>query len=180
MEQLKSLGYVSGLSARAYELTGQGIDPKDQVGILKLLAKAEDPNSDLPQRRRIELLEQALREDPTNPDLYYQLGGKYEKNGRHAEAMKLYYTALQRGIESARLHSRIADLYVREGKKEQAIPEYEKATQLNPSDVESEANLATAYLEKGRLADAERVFKWALTTDPNYAAAQNGLGLIAI
>jgi arylsulfatase A-like enzyme/Flp pilus assembly protein TadD len=180
MEQLKSLGYVSGFSARAYELTGQGIDPKDRVGILKLLAVAEDPNSDTPQQRRIELLEEALREDPTNPNLYYQLGGKYEKNSRHAEAMKLYYTALQRGIESARLHSRIADLYVRAGKKEQAIPEYEKATQLNPSDVESQTNLATAYLEQGRVPDAERVFKWVVTTDPGSAAAYNGLGLIAI
>ena len=180
MEQLKSLGYVSGFSARAYELTGQGIDPKDRVGILKLLAVAEDPNSDTPQRRRIELLEQALREDPTNPNLYYQLGGKYEKNGRHAEAMKLYYAALQRGIENARLHSRIADLYVRAGKKEQAIPEYEKATQLNPSDVESQTNLATAYLEQGRVPDAERVFKWVVTTDPGSASAYNGLGLIAI
>ncbi len=41
-------------------------------------------------------------------------------------------------------------------------------------------NLATAYLEKGRLADAERVFKWVLTNDKDYAAAQNGMGLVSI
>jgi Flp pilus assembly protein TadD len=69
---------------------------------------------------------------------------------------------------------------VRAGNKEDAIPEYEKAAQFNPSDVESQSNLATAYLEKGRLADAERVYKWVLTTDPAYAAAYNGLGVVAI
>ena len=180
MDQLKSLGYLSGLAARSYDLTGRGIDPKDRAGILKLLAVAEDPDSHMPEPRRIELLQEALRQDPTNPDLYYQLGGKYEKNGRHAEAMKLYYTALGKGIESGRLHSRIADLYLRAGKKDEAIPEYEKAAQMNPSDVESQTNLATAYLENRRIPDAESVFKWVITTDPGYAAAYNGLGLVAI
>jgi choline-sulfatase len=180
LDQLKSLGYVSGFAARTYDLTGQGADPKDRVGILKLLAMAEDPAAHTPDARRIGFLQQAVKEDPTNPDLYYQLGGKLEKTGRHAEAMKLYYTALAKGIENARLHSRIADLLVRSGNKEEAIPEYEKAAQLNPSDVESQTNLATAYLEKGRGPDAERVFKWVITTDPGSAAAYNGLGLIAI
>jgi choline-sulfatase len=180
MDQLKSLGYLSGMASRAYDLTGQGIDPKDRVGILKLLAVAEDPDSHTPEARRIELLQQALKEDPTDPDLYYQLGGKLEKNGRHAEAMKLYYTAIQKGMESGRLHSRIADLLVRSGRKDEAITEYEKSGKFNPSDSESQINLATAYLEKGRIADAERVFKWIVTASPSYAAAYNGLGLIAI
>ena len=180
LDQLKSLGYVSGFSARSYDLTGQGADPKDRVGILKLLALAEDPAAHTPDSRRIELLQQAVKEDPGNPDLYYQLGGKLEKTGRYAEAMKLYYAALAKGIENGRLHSRIADLLVRSGKKAEAIPEYEKAAQLNPGDTASQTNLAVAYLEQGRAPDAERVFKWVLTTDPASAAAQNGLGLIAI
>jgi arylsulfatase A-like enzyme/Flp pilus assembly protein TadD len=180
LDQLKSLGYVSGFTARTYDLTGQGPDPKDRVGILKLLALAEDPNAHTPDSRRIELLQQAVKEDPANPDLYYQLGAKYEKTGRYPEAVKLYYAALARGIQNGRLHSRIADLLVRSGKKDEAIPEYEKAIQLNPADTASQTNLATAYMEKARLSDAERVFKWVLTTDPVSAAAYNGLGLIAI
>ena len=180
LDQLKSLGYVSGFAAHTYQLNGQGADPKDRVGILKLVALAEDPNARTPDSRRIELLEQAVKEDGGNPDLYYQLGGKYEKAGRYTEAMKLYHAALARGIENGRLHSRIADLQVRAGKKDEAIPEYEKAVQLNPADTASQTNLATAYLEKARLSDAERVFKWVLTTDPASAAAYNGMGLIAI
>ena len=180
LDQLKSLGYLSGFAARTYNLTGHGVDPKDRVGVLKLLETAEDAGSRLPDTRRVALLEEALRQDPTNPDIYHQLGGKYEKVGRHADAIKIYRTALQKGIENGRLHSRIADLLLRAGKKDEAIPEYERAAQFNPSDVESQTNLATAYLENGRVADAERVFNWVITTDATYAAAQNGLGLIAI
>ena len=180
LDQLKSLGYVSGFSSRTYNLTGQGADPKDRVGILKLLALAEDPNAHTPDSRRIALLEQAVRQDPINPDLYYQLGAKYEKVHRYADAMNLYRTALEKGIQNGRLHSRIADLLIRSGKKDEAIPEYEKAAQLNPADTASQTNLATAYLDKGRLSDAERVFNWVITTDPASASAYNGLGLIAI
>jgi arylsulfatase A-like enzyme/Flp pilus assembly protein TadD len=180
LDQLKSLGYTSGFTARSYNLTGQGADPKDRVSILKLMEAAEHPPSPISQAQRIGLLRQALSEDPASPLLYYSLGQNYEKAGRYDEAMKLYATALHNGIENARLHSRLADLLVRAGKKDQAIPEYEKAAQMNPADAESQANLATAYLEKGRLGDAERVYKWVLTTDSGYAAAYNGLGVIAI
>src|SRR6185437_7916918 len=166
MAQLRSLGYLSGFSPQGYDLNGRGPDPKDQVGILKLLYEAENPAAPLPEARRIALLQQVLREDPNNPSLYHQIGGELEKMGRYAEALRLYQTALQHGVENGRLHSRIADLSLRKGDKDTAIAEYEKAAQFNPSDLESQTNLATAYLEKGRAIDAERVFKFVLASDP--------------
>ena len=180
MDQLKSLGYVSGVGGRSYELSGKGMDPKDAVDILRLIDEAESGGTNLPEARRIELLRKALAKDPGNPSLYYQLGGRLEKNGRYDEAMQLYRSALSRGIDSGRLHSRLADLLLRRGEKEPAIAEYEKAAQINPADLDSQSNLAMAYLEKGRLADAERAFKWILTNDASYAAAQNGMGLVSI
>jgi choline-sulfatase len=180
MAQLKSLGYLSGFSPRHYDLNGQGADPKDRVGILKLLYEAENPASNLPQNRRIALLQHALRDDPTNPSLYHQVGGELEKVGRYDEALRLYETALQHGVENGRLHSRIADLALRRGDKDRAIAEYEKAARFNPSDLDSQTNLATAYLEKGRLADAENVFNFVVTSDPDNPTANNGLGLVSI
>ncbi|MGI8960281.1 MAG: sulfatase-like hydrolase/transferase [Bryobacteraceae bacterium] len=180
MAQLRSLGYLSGFSPQHYDLNGSGADPKDRVGILKLLYEAESPGSNLPQARKIVLLQQALREDPTNPTLYHQIGGELEKAGRYEAALHLYESALQHGVENGRLHSRIADLALRRGDKDRAIAEYEKAARFNPSDLDSQTNLATAYLEKGRVADAERVFSFVVTSNPDNAAANNGLGLVSI
>lgn len=180
LAQLKSLGYTSGFSPRSFSLNGQGVDPKDRVAVLKLMDAAEQPMSGLSEPRRIELLQQAVRLDPTNPLLYYSLGAKLEKSGRYDEAMKLYRAAQEKGIENGRLRSRLGDLLVRAGKKAEAIPEYEKAALINPTDVASQANLATAYLELGRLADAERVFKAIVAIEPSSGAAQNGLGVLAI
>ena len=182
LAQLKSLGYTAGFTSRSYTLDGQGPDPKDRVAILKMMDAAEQPRSGLSDARRIEVLQEAIRLDPTNPLLYYTLGAKLEKSGRYEEAMRLYRAALQNNIDKGhgRLHSRLGDLLVRAGKKAEAIPEYEESVRMNPADVASQANLATAYLELGRLDDAERVLKGILVIDPSSAAAQNGLGVLAI
>lgn len=180
MDQLKSLGYISGSGGRTYELNNTGKDPKDALDILGWIDEAESTGSALSEPRRIALLEKALAKDPENPSLYYQLGGRLEKNGRYNEAAHLYKTALAKGIESARLHSRLADLLLRQGDKDTAIAEYEKAARINPSDLDSQNNLATAYLERGRLADAENTFQWVIANDARVAAAQNGMGLVAI
>ncbi len=178
--ELRSLGYLGGFSPQEYDLKGQGPDPKDQVGILKLLYEAENPASKLSELRRIALLQEAVRQDPGNPSLYHQLGGELEKAGRYRDALHLYESALQHGVENGRLHSRIADLALRGGDKDRAIAEYETAARFNPSDLESQTNLATAYLEKGRVDDAGRVFNFVVASDPDSAAGHNGLGLIAI
>jgi arylsulfatase A-like enzyme/Flp pilus assembly protein TadD len=180
MDQLKSLGYLSGVGGRSYELNGTGTDPKEALDVLQWIDEAESPGTSLPESKRIALLRRALDKDPKNPSLYYQLGGRLEKNGRYDDAMQLYRTALSNGLDSGRLHSRLADLLLRSGEKETAITEYEKAAQINPVDLDSQNNLATAYLEKGRLAESERTFKWILANDPDYAAAQNGMGLVSI
>ena len=180
LAQLKSLGYTSGFTSSTYSLNGQGADPKDRVAILKLMDAAEQPQSGLSAARRIELLQQAVRMDLSNPLLYHTLGAKLEKSGRYDEAMKLYRTALQNGVDNGRLHSRLGDLLVRAGKKAEAIPEYEQSVKMNPADVATQGNLATAYLELGRLADAERVLKSIVAIDPTNAAAQNELGVLEI
>ena len=161
-------------------MTGTGLDPKDGVEILHWIDEAESGGTAVPESRRIALLRQALDKDPRNPSLYYQLGGRLEKNGRYDDAMILYRAALSKGIESARLHSRLADLLLRRGEKEPAIAEYEKAARINPADLDSQNNLATAYLEKGRLAEADQTFQWILANDGTHAGAQNGMGLVSI
>jgi len=180
VEQLKSLGYLGGFSQRQYTLTGKGIDPKDRIEVLRLLYFAVSPDAGAPSSRRTAMLRQALTADPTNPTVYYHLGDEYGKAGRHNEAFKLYRDGISRGIRTGWIFSRLGWLYLQQENKDEAIASYERAAQLNPSDCESLSDLATAYLETGKVVDAERVYKWSLATDEEYAPAHNGLGLVAI
>ncbi len=178
-EQLKSLGYVGG-SDSTIQLNGKGADPKDKVGILKLMHEAvEESSGKIPMSRKIDLLRQALAEDPTNPTLYDDLGSKYEQTGQYDQAIQVYLAALHNGAQHGIIVSRLGELYLRAGKLNQAIDYFQQAAQLVPLDVAGQSNLATAYLQTGRLADAERTFRWALTIQ-KYVPAYNGLGIIAM
>lgn len=180
MDQLKSLGYVSGFSERNIELTGKGADPKDHVATLSILQIVMGPGSDkLPPPRKIQLLQQALQDDPLNPSLYYALGEQYKEAGQYNQALQVCLDALHHGIRDGMILARLGQLYLREGNQAEAIRYYEQAAQLDPLDVEGQGNLATAYLQNGRLDDAERVFHWVLTIQ-EYVPAYNGLGIIAI
>jgi arylsulfatase A-like enzyme/tetratricopeptide (TPR) repeat protein len=178
--ELKSLGYLGGSSAQQYALTGAGIDPKDRLDVLRLLYLAVSPDANSPASQRVPLLRRALAEDPSNPAIYYHLGGEYARSGRATEAAKLYQDGIRNGLTNAWLFSRLAYLSMQRGNKDEAITFFEKAAQLNPSDSESLNDLGMAYLETGRLADAERTFKWSVAADDKYSLAYNGLGLVSI
>jgi arylsulfatase A-like enzyme/Flp pilus assembly protein TadD len=179
MNQLKSLGYVSGFSAPSFELDGKGADPKDHVATLKTLDTITGSGSDkISPTRKFELLQQALKEDPTNPTLYESLVDQYEAVGQYQQAMQVCLDALHHTAFDGMILSSLANLYLREGNLKEAVSYYQQAAQHNPLDVEGQNDLATAYIQTGRLADAERVFRWVLAIQP-YAPAYNGLGIIA-
>lgn len=179
MKQLESLGYVSGFSSRNIELDGKGSDPKDEIAILKTLNTVSGSGSvNISPPRKIEMLQQALKQDPTNPTLYYLLVDLYEKTGQTPQAMQTCLDALSHDIHSGMIYSRLGNLYLRAGNLNKAVLYYQQAAQLNPLDVQGQSDMAAAYLQVGRLADAERIFRWILTIQP-YAPAYNGLGIIA-
>ena len=121
MDQLKSLGYLGGGTQGAQELTGKGIDPKDRVEVLKLLF-AISPDSGVPPSRRLDLLRQALKADPTNPTVYYHLGQEYANAGRHNEALKLYREGIRNGVGTAWLYSRLAACFSAKGTETRRSP----------------------------------------------------------
>ena len=180
MRQLRSLGYLGGSSGSEYTLVGKGVDPKNQLAILKLLYLAVSPDAHAPASRRIPLLEEALRQDPGDPTIYFHLGDAYQGAGRFADAFKLYQEGLRKGLQNAWLYSRLGYLYLQQGNQEEAIPLYQKAAQLNPSDSETLNDLGMAYLGTGKVADAERTLQWSLTAGDESGMAYNGLGTAAI
>ena len=162
MDQLKSLGYLSGFSPREVELNGKGVDPKDRIATFELLRPCLARLAPHPGCAPYRIAPADADAGSHQSLLYFYLGAEYEKAGHYDQAIQVYENAQKRGILNGRLLSRLGDLLVRSGKKDQAIEAYEKAAQFNPADAESEINLATAYLEQGKLADADRCFRWAL------------------
>ena len=180
MEQLKSLGYLSGGVGRDIEMNGEGADPKDRLDILKLLEEAAGNDSlKLPLAKRVAMLRTAVAGDPENPRGYYELGEALEGANKYGEAMDVYRSAIEKHVENSSLLGRLGDLYLRGGDKAQALAMYEQAGRLDPINQANQTNLATIYLESGRIDEAERVLR-VVVANGDYALAYNALGLAAI
>jgi arylsulfatase A-like enzyme/Tfp pilus assembly protein PilF len=180
-KQLESLGYVSAGASRQLKLTGEGADPKDRTHILKLLEESGSLQKKLSSLQRIQLLNQARNEDPTNPALYYLLGDAYEVNRRPADALRVYELALrQKATATSKIYARMAAIYGEQGRLDEAILALESGLDLDPTDIGSQGKLAGAYLLKGRLADAERILKLVLEVDAENPEVQNNMGWIAL
>jgi len=179
--QLRSLGYVSAGSHRRLVLTGEGTDPKDRTHILQLLEEASTRQKKTPPAQRIRLLEQALKEDPTNSTVYLVLGTGYDMNRREKEALALYRLGIERQVGSAsKLYARIANICARQGLVDAAIQAYELSLESDPTSIEPQEELAVAYLLRGRMAEAERILKGILVLNEANAKAHNSLGWIAL
>lgn len=180
MEQLKSLGYVGGDGAHEVELNGTGPDPKDRIGVLKIIHIVTGPDSErLPASRKIDLLRHGISEYPTDPSLYYIIGDQYKQAGRPDLALESSLDALHHGIKSAMLFNRLGELYSAKGDIQQAIASFQQAANYDPLDAEAQTGLANAYANSGQAAQAEREFKQVLAIQ-QYAPAYNGLGLLQV
>jgi Flp pilus assembly protein TadD len=180
-KQLRSLGYLSGGGSQRLVLTGEGVDPKDRVHILKLVEESIGPHSQQPSAQRLELLRQAVREDSTNPMLYLVLGDGLVKHGLFAEALQLYQTALKYpGTATSKMYTRIARIHGQQGRIGEAITALQRAVELDPNDVMTLNKFALSCLLAGRTAEAQSALEALLFLDPENAEAHNSLGWMAL
>jgi tetratricopeptide (TPR) repeat protein len=95
-------------------------------------------------------------------------------------AIDTYRGAVEINVATDEILSRLGKAYLRVGNREDAVEAMEAAGRINPTDLDNFSNLGTACLELKRLADAEKAYRAILVQDDRYAAAYNGLGLVAI
>jgi Ca-activated chloride channel family protein len=95
----------------------------------------------------------AQLEDPDNPEVLYNVGNAYYKNGDFEAAGQHYQDALDQleaaGIPAgkgpdlaARLHYNLGNARFRSGQYPQAVESYAKALELDPEDTQAKENLA--------------------------------------
>ena len=178
-QELASLGYVSGGSPREIVLDRTGPDPKDRVGTLRAMQQYDRLMKSSSFALAAKAMEGAVSTDPANPLARLYLATAYEKLKDWRHAIQTYRGAIEIGVARDQILSRLGKAYLRLNDLNNAVPAMEQASKINPTDLDNLRNLGTAYLQLQRVADAENAFKAILVQDDRYAAAYNGLGLIA-
>lgn len=121
---------------------------------------------------------EALRADPNNPQLHYNLSLALDQLGDHAVERGELEKAIQLQPDLAVAHNQLGVLALRSNRIDEAEKEFKKAVASAPRDAESQNNLGVVYNREGKDADAATLYQQAIESDPKYTKAYVNLGLL--
>jgi tetratricopeptide (TPR) repeat protein len=142
----------------------------------KALTKVANQAWNFNQRyKTITLLNEALRRDPSNPDILLSLATACGKQRHYDKAEELLARVLALAPRKASIHRRVAQAYATIDRPERAIECYRRSLDLNrdiAATVPTLLELARLYERRHELNDACAVVEEALTREPNNEEAQ--------
>ncbi|MFB6181618.1 MAG: tetratricopeptide repeat protein [Candidatus Magasanikbacteria bacterium] len=126
-------------------------------------------------------LKQAIKLEPTNPDLHRKLAGVHIFAGNNKKAKESYRKAIKLKPDYVIAYIQYSRLLASQGEFDQAISLYQPIFNLIKDSPRALFNLGRLFYnrnEEGDLERAERVLKRAVSVSENYANAIYALGLV--
>lgn len=124
------------------------------------------------------VLKEAVRADPVEPGIRYDLAVNLEHAGQLDEACAEYRTAVSLDPTDVESWNKLGMGLVREGKPGEAITAFTAALKLNPQSADLHYNLGNALVRTGRLPEAVEQFQMSLALNPGDAGTHNNLGVV--
>ena len=143
---------------------GQGADQGGPTRLGLQPAVQDDP-----------LLLEALRRDPTNPDILLKLATACGKQRHYEKAEEYLARVLELAPRKATIYRRVAQTYAMIDRPERAVECYRRSLELNRDTsvtVPTLLELARLYERRHQLDDARAVVDEALQRDPGHEEAQ--------
>ena len=119
---------------------------------------------------------EALRDDPSNADVWCLLGIVCRAGGRYAEAVAAYREALRLRPGFVEALNNLGNALVNQGHTADAVATFQEVLRLRPDYIQAHNNLGAALRNLGRWEEAAACYRHALRLLPTYADAHNNLG----
>ncbi|MBX3304246.1 MAG: tetratricopeptide repeat protein [Nitrospira sp.] len=119
-----------------------------------------DRFGDYPQA--LELVRQALAQEPQNPDLLEQSANLHQRLGKHEDAIRLYREILTLQPSSPDIFDAIGQSLIYVGRYNDAIASFQRALDFGAHRYRSHHGLGRAYAQQGRHVDSIREYETAL------------------
>jgi len=98
------------------------------------------------------------------------------QQGRYAEALQHYQTALEINPHYAEAHNSIGIMLAQQGRLAEAIQHFQRALEIKPTFVAAHNSMGNALADQKRYAEAIKHYQRALETNPDSAEAHYNLG----
>jgi tetratricopeptide (TPR) repeat protein len=126
--------------------------------------------------KAISLLEEAVRNDPCNPDALVAWGRCLEKLGRTEDAVAKYESALLLPITHMNAYYYLALIYEKQKDFKKSIQLLKQCLGLDKAHFGATLHLATLLANAGEASKAKKYFNHALKLEPENPAVHFGLG----
>jgi tetratricopeptide (TPR) repeat protein len=129
-------------------------------------------------RAAAEAYREALRADPKNPQLRYNLSLALDKLGDRAAEEQELKKVIQLNPDLAVAHNQLGVLALQANRTSEAEQEFKKAIAGDPRYAEAQNNLGVVYSREGQDQAAATLYQQAIDSDPKYIKAYVNLGLL--
>ena len=146
--------------------------PKSSVP-LKLMAIALDRNCDY--SRALLILNEALKIDPNDSEIYNNLATIFKKIKNYSEAIKFYDYAIKINPIYCDAYNNKGVLLHDSSNYNEAIINFKKAIEINPFKAEVYSNYGITLQVLGNISQAIEIFNKAIKIDPNLFQPNNNL-----
>jgi protein O-GlcNAc transferase len=121
-------------------------------------------------------LQQAIKLNPQDPALHYELGNLYLQSDQTNEAVTCYSAALKLSPNHPQILLQLGNTYSALGLFAEAVSYFQKATRADPTNAAAHFNLGNALRELGKPEQAVASYRVALELAPSDADIHNNLG----
>lgn len=118
----------------------------------------------------------ALAKSPTDPGLYYDLGGEYLAKHLFEEAITAYQDALRLAPNHPQILLQLGNTYTACGQFTQAALFFKRCIQADKQHAGAHFNLGNVLRELAKPQEAAQSYRNALAINPNDAESHNNLG----
>lgn len=125
---------------------------------------------------QIQQLRQAVRSNPRDPALHYDLGGLLLAQGQALEAVACYRAALKLAPGHPQLLLQLGNAYTALGRHVDAATQFQASLRADPAQLAAHYNLGNALRELGQPEPAAASYRAALRLDARDADVHNNLG----
>jgi len=149
---------------------GQTTASARELGLAYAIVALREQNA-IYRERAFELLKEAQRVHPSDPQTLSYLADLYKTRGNDKDGESLYRILLPLHPAQASAPASLGAYAMERGRVEEAIRLWHQALQISPSLPLVRVNLAAALLRTGRPDEARAVLKKALEFNPEFPAA---------
>jgi tetratricopeptide (TPR) repeat protein len=162
-DHIENLNLPQSLLDKYYEIDAlEKGEPRRAVNFLDLARNEKNLNT------KMMYYKQALRNDPSNLDIYFEMSHAYLDEEKYDEAVEVLQPLLKSQPKNVRIHIELAEIYLKDKSRNKAISVLKRAMAVAEDNIEINYLLGRAYMEDKKYEEAAAQFHIVLKKEPDY------------